>query len=203
MSKEITVFYSWQSDHRKSSNYINSAINKAIKAVKNKLSNEINLEINLDRDISNRSGSPQIAQTIFDKISQCDIFICDVSLINNTWWNRILKSRLTSNPNVLIELGYAVNCLGWERAICVNNVEFGPNELLPFDIRGHRITSFDNKNIDSRKNLVSTLSIAIKTIIEDYEKIVDRHKSDDLKQKDRLLLDRKSTRLNSSHVKIS
>lgn len=187
MGKSITVFYSWQSDKRKSSNYISSAINKAIKIVKRKLSKEITLEINFDRDTRNRSGSPQIAQTIFDKISQCDIFICDVSLINNTRLNRTFKNRLTSNPNVLIELGYAVNCIGWERILCVNNIEFGPNEILPFDIRGHRITSFDNKNVDSRKNLVVTLELAIKNIIEDYDNIVDRHNLDELKRKDRLV----------------
>lgn len=187
MVEIFTVFYSWQSDKKKSSNYISNSVEMAINHIKKKLSNEIALEINFDRDTQNRSGSPQIAQTIFDKISKCDIFICDISLINNTRLNRTFKNRLTSNPNVLIELGYAIHCLGWERIICVNNIEFGNSELLPFDIRGHRITNFNNKDSASRKQLVSILKIAIGAIIDNYEIIKERHKIDSLKQKDRVL----------------
>ncbi|WP_432411276.1 hypothetical protein [Rasiella sp. SM2506] len=190
MSKHYTVFYSWQSDKRKSSNFISSSIEKAIKIVKRKLTQDISLEINFDRDTRNRSGSPQIAQTIFDKISQCDIFICDVSLINNSLLNRSLKSRITSNPNVLIELGYAINSLGWERVICVNNIEFGVNEMLPFDIRAHRITSFNKKDDKSRKSLVDILEVGIRTIIEDYDNISERHNVDELKQKDRVIFNK-------------
>lgn len=190
MSKHYTVFYSWQSDKRKSSNFISSSIVKAINIVKRKLSEDISLEINFDRDTRNRSGSPQIAQTIFDKISQCDIFICDVSLINNTYLNRKLKRRITSNPNVLVELGYAIHCLGWERVICVNNTEFGTNEMLPFDIRAHRITSFNKKYNKSRKSVVDVLEVGMRTIIEDYANISERHNVDELKQKDRVIFNK-------------
>jgi hypothetical protein len=200
MSKSFTIFYSWQSDKKNSSNYISNAIEKAIKLVNSKLSNDISLEINFDRDTRNSSGSPQIAQTIFDKISQSDIFVCDISLINNTLINKTLKRRLTSNPNVLIELGFAINRLGWERVICVNNTEFGANELLPFDIRGHRITSFNNKDKSSRKTLVNNLEIAIRTIIEDYENITDRHKLDELKQKDRLVFNKTDEILSEKYL---
>ncbi|TVZ24097.1 hypothetical protein JM84_3056 [Dokdonia sp. Hel_I_63] len=187
MSKHYTVFYSWQSDKKKSSNSISSSIEKAIKKVKRSLSEEISLEINFDRDTRNTSGSPQIAQTIFDKISQCDIFICDVSLINNSYINPSLNRRVASNPNVLIELGYAIHCLGWERIICVNNTEFGTNEMLPFDIRAHRITSFNRKEEKSKNSLVKILQIGITSIFEDYEGILERHASDEFKKKDRIV----------------
>ncbi|WP_026449726.1 hypothetical protein [Aequorivita capsosiphonis] len=190
MSKHYSVFYSWQSDKRKSSNFISSSIEKAIKIIKRKSSEDISLEINFDRDTRNRSGSPQIAQTIFDKISQCDIFICDVSLINNSYLNRKLKRRITSNPNVLVELGYAINCLGWERIICVNNTEFGTNEMLPFDIRAHRITSFNKKDGNYKTVIVNTLEFGIRTIIEDYDSILERQNLDELKQKDRVIFNK-------------
>jgi hypothetical protein len=41
--------------------------------------------------------------------------------------------RRTPNPNVLVELGYALKALGDERVIVVVNTAFGKEELLPFD----------------------------------------------------------------------
>lgn len=185
MKKSYTVFYSWQSDKKKNRNFISSAIEKAIKDIKKNGVNEINLEINLDRDTRNTSGSPSISHTIFDKISQSDIFICDVSLINNCWLTRVLQLRLTPNPNVLIELGYAIKHLGWERIICVNNEEYGSNELLPFDIRGHRITTFQGHDTITKKNLASTMKSAINSIISDFDNIEKRFNDSSLKQHDK------------------
>ncbi len=182
MKEKFTIFYSWQSDlkSKQNRNQISNDIQKAIKKAK-RHSDKINLEICLDRDTKNKSGSPSISQTIFDKIDNCDIFICDVTIINNNIFNRIFKKRLTPNPNVLIELGYAVNLLGWERIICINNNNISKNEELPFDIRSHRITNITSGN--SEKN-INTFKIAIDSIIKDYENITKRFNRNSHKQHD-------------------
>ena len=155
MKKTFTIFYSWQSDleGKSNRNLINSCIEKAIKDLKKNSENDFLLEINLDRDTKNKSGSPSISKTIFDKINITDIFIADVTVINNSIINRALKTRVNPNPNVLIELGYAINKLGWERIICINNLKYGENEILPFDIRGHRITSYNSKQKNCKEQL--------------------------------------------------
>lgn len=187
MKKEFTVFYSWQSDKSKNKNFISSNLDRAIRELKSKKNNEFRVEISLDRDTQDKSGSPAIVQTIFDKISKSDIFVCDVSIINNSFFNRKLRNRLTPNPNVLIELGYAINHLGWERIICVNNTSLGENELLPFDLRGHRISMFNGYGEDEKKKLTSIFKTAIKSIVDDYDNIVERQNNIGFKQHDRTI----------------
>lgn len=108
--KKFKIFSSWQSDtDAKINNYfIRDSIKTSIKAIKT----EVELDITLDRDTKNTTGSPQIIDTIFRKISSSDIFICDLTIINNNWQSRFYKSKKTPNPNVLIELGYAIKVLG-------------------------------------------------------------------------------------------
>lgn len=190
MKNSYNIFYSWQSDlsGKTNRNFINSSIEKAIKELKRKNNqNDFHLEINLDRDTKNKSGSPSISNTIFEKINNADIFIADVSIINNSVMNRIFKTRLTPNPNVLIELGYAVNLLGWERIICLNNLKYGKNEILPFDIRGHKITSFDSRNKNSKNLLRSLLKSQISRIINNYQEITTKHKLSEYNQQDKLI----------------
>lgn len=187
MKKNFTIFYSWQSDLKGNRNFINSCIEKAIKEVKKKHKTNFDLQINLDRDTKNQSGSPNISSTILQKIDECDIFIGDVSLINNSLLNKIIKPRLTPNPNVLIELGYAINLLGWERIICVNNLKYGKTEELPFDIRGHRITPYKKNSPEDKVILIGMLKGAILSIIEDYENIEINHKLNDHQKHDKLI----------------
>ena len=92
---------------------------------------DTDLLIRLDSDTQGIPGSPDIAQAIFDKIDTCQVFVCDISIINAE-----SSGRKTPNPNVLIELGYAVKRLSWDRIICVFNEISGkvPDDL-PFDLR--------------------------------------------------------------------
>lgn len=175
MKTKFTVFYSWQSDIKENRNRINDCLEKAIKSIKKAKPQDIELEVNLDRDTLNQSGSPEIAKLILDKIYLSDIFVCDITSINNTWFNRILTARLTPNPNVLMELGFAVCKLGWERIICINNIKYGGNELSPFDIRGHRILTYNSREERYKENLTATLISAITAIISDYPAIEKKH----------------------------
>ncbi|MDD2563599.1 MAG: hypothetical protein PHU27_05235 [Salinivirgaceae bacterium] len=174
MKNSFNIFYSWQSDIPKNRNTIESAIVKAIKELKKIKQKEIELEINLDRDTKDNSGSPDIADTIFMKILNSDIFICDVTIINNSLLEVDKKQRLTPNPNVLIELGYAIRHLGWERIICINNIHYGKSEFLPFDIRNHRIISLNFNNHELKNDLKTVLKRAIAGITDNYDDIIEK-----------------------------
>lgn len=53
-----------------------------------------------------------------------------------------LAGRSSPNPNVLLELGYAVSQLGWDRIVMVMNTAFGDVTQLPFDLRGRRVLPY-------------------------------------------------------------
>jgi hypothetical protein len=184
MKTHFTIFYSWQSDIPASHKFIQSCIDKAVKELNRKKSLEFDVQINIDRDTKNTSGSPAITSTILDKIDNADIFVADVTLINNMFINRFLGKRLTPNPNVLIELGYAIKALGWDRIICINNLNLGANEQLPFDIRGHRISTFKSLSDKEKSSLTSTLSVAIKSIVDSYPAIIKKRKTQLFKNHD-------------------
>ncbi|MEH1939166.1 MAG: hypothetical protein V7L01_02965 [Nostoc sp.] len=183
----INIFYSWQSDLPSSSNrnFIESTLKKAIESLK-KGSEDIRIEMRVDTATSALSGSPDIAASIFDKISHSQIFICDVSIINKypsmidkliRWFTK-RSTRLTPNPNVLIELGYASHNLGWDRVICVLNTAQGRVEDLPFDIRNRRMCTYyyqndsdSNSKEKVKKQLVGTFKSALIDIIDKSENV--------------------------------
>lgn len=162
---KVTIFYSWQSDLSKDTNQngIRLSIKSAIPMVE-----EFFDEIHLQHDEATRnvSGSPDITKEIFRKITSSDIFICDLTPIGES----IDKKKKLPNPNVLIELGYAVAELGWERIILLFNTNFGkiPDDL-PFDVSKHRVTPFsitEKSDKTGKKELSNVLNLAIKLIIQ-------------------------------------
>jgi hypothetical protein len=136
-SRKVTIFYSWQSDLPNSTNrgFVGQCLDRAIRDLH--AEGELAVDPCVDRDTQNVPGSPDIASTIFEKIDACGLFVCDVSIINKG-----ATSRLTPNPNVLVELGYAVKTLGWNRVICVFNEASGSILDLPFDLRQRRVRSY-------------------------------------------------------------
>jgi hypothetical protein len=165
-----TIFYSWQSDLPNSINrgFIEDCLRRAIKDVK--ADEALELDPCLDRDTAGVPGSPDIANTIFEKISRADIFVADVSFINGE-----ASGRRTPNPNVLIELGYAAHCLGWDRLVCVFNRATGEINDLPFDIRQRRVRGYElsegQEKGDQRKLLVSVLKGDIADILHAPDKV--------------------------------
>lgn len=130
----VKVFYSWQSDIKaKYNRYFQlDCLKAAIKRINQEL--ELKEAIREDHDTKDVTGSPDIASTIFSKIENSDIFIGDITFISFSD-----KSRALSNPNVLIELGYAIHALGSERVINVVNTAFGELEgNMPFDLAHKR-----------------------------------------------------------------
>ena len=129
-----TVFYSWQSDIAETRGLVQAALERAVRNV----NRDYSLEMRLDQDTSGIGGWPEIAAVILDKIDQCEVFVADITPINGPESN----FRLTPNPNVMLELGYALATgLGRTRIICIVNSAYLLNEEikeLPFDIRGSR-----------------------------------------------------------------
>lgn len=176
------IFYSWQSDLANSTNrgFIEKALRNAAKMIKS--DETIEVEPVIDRDTVGVPGSPDIANTIFSKIEEAKIFVCDVSIINGADIKLIedLKAdgklelsfatpRPVPNPNVLIELGYAIKKLTWERVIMVMNTAYGEPRLLPFDLGLKRATTYcmpieQANRATARKELEKTLIDALKTI---------------------------------------
>lgn len=161
-----TIFYSWQSDLPNATNrgFIEKALENATKALRN--DDSLKVEPVIDRDTQNVPGSPDIANTIFTKIEQAEVFVCDISIINQN-----APSRLTPNPNVLIELGYAMKVLGWQKIIMVINTAFGSPEVLPFDLRMRRVLPYNmpqesQDRATERKKLEAMFTAALRTILE-------------------------------------
>ncbi len=181
-----TLFYSWQSDLDPTAHHylIRDALKNAIKI----LNKEINFELSLDKDTQKTSGSPDIVDTIFRKIRLADIFVADVTIINPGY-----AGRKTPNPNVLIELGYAVRTLGWERIICIVNTDKCRPEDLPFDIRNNRTSTYGIEKAGikvAEKSLTDTLTTAVRAIAEDYEGIVERFTRDEYLGHDKAIFEK-------------
>jgi hypothetical protein len=163
---DCKVFYSWQSDLPNSTNrsFIETALQKATKSIRNDDSIEVDPVV--DRDTYGVPGSPDIASTIFKKIEEAQVFVCDISIINS----ESESGRPTPNPNVLIELGYAFKTLGSERVIMIMNTAFGKPENLPFDLKMRRVITYsmnkeENDKSQERNELQSSLRKALNTIL--------------------------------------
>lgn len=185
--KVLTVFYSWQTDLPNNTNrgFIMKALDDAGKQLQIETKGNISvtvgkserpandasgsLKLIVDQATAGVPGAPHIAQTILEKIAAADVFVADISTVNPG----VRKFRKAPNPNVLFELGYAVAQLGWERIILVQNGAFTKDADIPFDIRGHRFTSYvrpEGKSDEERKKeriaLASKLRKAILEIAE-------------------------------------
>lgn len=163
----LIVFYSWQSDLPNSTNrgFIEKALENAIKTI----SNDENIVggLVIDRDTLGVPGAPDIANTIFNKIEQSHIFVCDVSIINSG-----SAFRPVPNPNVLIELGYAIKTLTADRIIMVFNTAFGDLNQLPFDLGLKRIITYEVAEAKEdkallRKELERKIESGIRIILEE------------------------------------
>ena len=162
----MKIFYSWQSDLPNSTNrsFIQTALERAAQSIRNDPA--IAVEPVVDRDTTGVPGSPDIADTILEKIDSCQVFVCDVSIINPDD-----GQRPTPNPNVLLELGFALKRLGWPYIIMIFNSARSPVEHLPFDLRTKRVTVYsvqesDPDKANKRHQLESRLRTALQQILQ-------------------------------------
>jgi hypothetical protein len=166
------VFYAWQSDSSKGTNrnFIETAIEAALRNMEK--AGVVEDSPRLDKDTKDVPGIPDIANTILEKIRSADAFVADISFVATVSGASSAKDKVIPNPNVMIELGYALAELGWERIVCVLNTDSGPPDNLPFDLRHRRwpityslAAGADSNTCSARKKeLVKELQSAIEAI---------------------------------------
>lgn len=129
------IFFSWQIDTPTSvgRNFIRSALDEACK----RLAADTTIEeavrgLEVDSDTQGVAGQPPIVETIFKKIDSAQVYVADMTFVGSR-----LDGRLTPNPNVLIEYGWALKGGPYERVICIANTAYGEisGESLPFNMR--------------------------------------------------------------------
>ena len=136
------VFYSWQTDLPDVVNLrlIRNALNQAANVINS--DHEMSLHVVVDEATRDVPGSPDIKDSIFRKIREADAFVCDLTKVAEVR-NGTREARKYCNPNVAIELGYAIRVLGWHRIIVVFNQAYGAVPAdLPFDVRSHRCSIY-------------------------------------------------------------
>ena len=143
----MKIFWSWQSDYdgKISHYFVRDALSDAIKTLKAESileepsEAERRTQLHLDHDTKGKTGWIHITQSIFEKIEDSAIFIADVTPVafspskKNAEGNEV-GMRPIMNPNVAIELGYALKALDWARIVPVMNTAYGSVERMPFDI---------------------------------------------------------------------
>ena len=190
---EFIVFYAWQSDspNRNNRGFIESALESAL----DKLARTGSIENSprMDKDTKDVPGIPDIASTILSKIQGADCFLCDVSFVSKTPPDDEGNEDIIPNPNVMIELGYALAELGWERIVLVLNKATGDPEKLPFDLRNRRwpILYDLNSNADEadRTNVKQRLAKHIHSAVEAIAKLPERQKRGTTEERLRALED--------------
>ncbi len=165
MPTPSTIFYSWQADIRPGAT-CRGLIGRALEDAAANVGRDDTLKVEpvVDRDTQNVSGSPDIGATIFAKIDVAAAFVADVTIVGKTD-----SGKPTPNPNVLIELGYALKQLTWSRILLVQNTAFGGPEMLPFDLRQKRVITYSSPTdaqdrASERRALQSTLEGALRGI---------------------------------------
>lgn len=163
-----SVFFSWQSDTRAAANrtLIQDALEGAVRELR--ADGGLAVEPVIERDTAGLPGAPDIGLAIFGKIDASVGVVADVTIVGS------LGDRPSPNPNVLVELGYALKSLGWQRIIMVQNVAFGGPEVLPFDLRQKRVLTYDSapdasERATERRRLQGALKDALAAIFRDAE----------------------------------
>jgi hypothetical protein len=165
--KTFVIFYAWQSDLDEDRNkrLIRRCLKLANIELEKLLYQETGVEhhIVIDEATRNVSGSPNIPNTIIEKIMRADIFVGDLSSIND---DQPAESKRTPNPNVTFELGFAASQVGWNRIIMLVNEAYGVVSHLPFDFDRHRASTFkSNGDGNTEKYLTNLLVTAVGSII--------------------------------------
>lgn len=160
MPKTYTIFFSWQSDTKDGSRKI---IENALSNAKAELKENNGIFINIDHSTLGKSGMPSIDQTILRKIDNCDIFLCDLTPVakyEKKEGNGITITKQVPNPNVLLELGYAMSAVGVDYIIPVAHQGRWLPAEMPFDINHHSVYCFTKDEC----NLTDSILAVIKHI---------------------------------------
>lgn len=162
------IFFAYQSDIPSNLNkdFIQSAIEIAIK----KLEKE-GYQLTLDYGFRGTPGTPILIEEMLKKSKASDLVLVDLTFTSskNIFFSRhskkltstslkvkkVKKDKYSSNPNVLLETGYAWSNKGYHRTLAIMNTAFGSPEDLSVDMLGFRwgITyDLDAQNYSERKS---------------------------------------------------
>lgn len=141
--EERKIFYSWQSDNPKTRNFILGNLKQVVSELQD--DPELEESPRLDKDTQGEVGSPDIVFTIERKISECDIFVADVSIIGES------NGRQLVNQNVMFELGYALAKHTDKNVLLLANTDLGATKNMPFDIAHRRMLPFSMKDAAAKK----------------------------------------------------
>lgn len=143
----MKIFWSWQSDTQGKigRHFVRDVLNAAIDELKQSLEvdepseREAKSAIHLDHDRKGVAGSPDLARTILEKIENSAVFVADVTPIGFVFEapddpaSAVTKKII--NPNVAIELGYALRALSDSALLMIMNEHYGSRDELPFDLQ--------------------------------------------------------------------
>ena len=164
---DFTIFYAWQSDVDQKVNryFIRNALERSIKELQADAS--IDDSPSLDHDTKDVPGTPDIFTTILEKIDACGVFLADVTPVSAT-----TAGKQIGNPNVMIELGYALAKIGDRRIVLVFNDASGTPAQLPFDLARKRwpiaynLAPGSKPTADQERALASAIGKAIRGVLE-------------------------------------
>ncbi len=129
--REFVVFYAWQSDtvQRLNRHLIRFALNLAAESISK--DSAVGVRVHIDADTEGVLGHVAVMDTILKKIAACNAFVPDLTFVAKTQ-----TGKLITNPNVMLEYGYALRAKSPSVMIPVMNTTYGPAKELPFDM-GH------------------------------------------------------------------
>ncbi|MBQ20482.1 MAG: hypothetical protein CMD31_06960 [Flavobacteriales bacterium] len=186
------VFFAYQSDipEEYGKKFIHDAMNKTISRFKKE-----GINIELDFGMRKTPGNPLLIDEMLRKSKEADLVLVDLTFTSSKNWFeskkvnffnkeiRVLNKvdeKKSSNPNALIETGYAWAQKGFNRTVLLMNIAYGSPDELPVDLKGFRYAiPFDlsknnfDKVKDKRNEFSDDLYNAIKTAINseaDYQR---------------------------------
>lgn len=166
----MKIFYSWQSDLDSSrhSDFIRSAI-KSVIANRPALELEDADRPELDEAGIGRVDAESIIAVILKKIADAAVVVADVTPVTV-----VGHDKLTPNPNVLYELGYAAAKLGNRLILVMNDAGGYRPKDMPFDIAQRPIITYTllanptaAQKKEAEKKLTKALVGAINSNIDD------------------------------------
>ncbi|HEV7340531.1 MAG: hypothetical protein JNM03_02385 [Sphingopyxis sp.] len=142
--------------------------------------------VEVDHDTYGVGGSPPIAETILRKIRAAAVFVADVTPITET-----AAGKRVPNPNVMIELGYALRVLEHERIVLVmNGAEGAALKYLPFDLRHWRAPIIYKLHKDApeerRLEVAAELKINLRRAILPGLKLAEKKMREDERRTNRM-----------------
>jgi hypothetical protein len=117
--------------------------------------------VGFDQDTLGVGGSPRVADKILEKIAGAAVFVADITPVATT-----AKGKRIPNPNVMLELGYAMNQMDNERIVLVGNMAEGAKpSRLPFDLSHWRWPVLYRLNPDATPEQIAEAAAKLKAAL--------------------------------------